>query len=292
MDIGSTGLLAFGKLRWLRAFCWMVALAVLLVVAFNGVAKVSLMMLGAATPTDKLIAACAGALALLILYWIAVRTGERRRVSELSLQQLPLELLAGLAIGAALIGAIIGLLWLFSWVVIEPQPVTRIAWALRDSIRSGVLEEVLLRLVIFRLVWRALGVWPALASSAILFGVLHLANPDSSLFAAVALAAGEGIGIGLYLATGRIWASIGMHAAWNFTQGWVFGAAVSGTTDIAGGPLSLRPATGVADLLSGGGFGPEASVMALIVSLLASAAFLYWPWKNGHFAADDHPASG
>ena len=212
-------------------------------------------------------------------------------MSELSLRHLPLDLLAGSAIGAALIGSIIGLLWLFGWVVIEPKPVTRIALALRDSIRSGVLEEVLLRLVIFRLVWRALGIWPALASSAILFGVLHLANPDSSLFAAVALAAGEGIGIGLYLITGRIWASIGMHAAWNFTQGWVFGAAVSGTTGIAGGPLSLRPATGVSDLLSGGGFGPEASIAALIVSLLASALFLWWPWTQGRFGAADQPVS-
>ena len=292
MDIGSTGFLAQSKLRWLRALGWMVSLAVLLVVAYNGVTRASLTMLGAATPTDKLFAACAGALAVLILYWIGVRTAERRRVSELSLQQLLFELLAGGVVGAALIGSIIGLLWLFGWVVIEPQPITRIALALRDSIRSGVLEEVLLRLVIFRLVWRALGIWPALASSAILFGMLHLANPDSSLFAAIALAAGEGIGIGLYLITGRIWASIGMHAAWNFTQGWVFGAAVSGTTDIAGGPLSLHPATGVSDLLSGGGFGPEASLAALVVSLLASAAFLYWPWKHGRFIADDQPVSG
>ena len=292
MDIGSTGFLAQSKLRWLRALGWMVSLAVLLVVAYNGVTWAALTMLGAATPTDKLIAACAGALAVLILYWIAVQTAERRRVSELSLRQLLFELLAGGVVGAALIGSIIGLLWLFNWVVIEPQPITRIALALRDSIRSGVLEEVLLRLVIFRLVWRALGIWPALASSAILFGMLHLANPDSSLFAAIALAAGEGIGIGLYLITGRIWASIGMHAAWNFTQGWVFGAAVSGTTDIAGGPLSLHPATGVSDLLSGGGFGPEASLAALVVSLLASAAFLYWPWKHGRFIADDQPVSG
>ena len=287
MIIGATGLLAPGKLRWLRAFGWMIALAVALVIAFNAVARALLWLLAGdgstASATDKLIAACAGAVALLILYWLAVRVGERRRVSELSLRQAPAELLLGSATGAALIGLVIGLLWLFGWVVIEPQPVSRIALALRDSIRSGVLEEVLLRLVIFRLLWRAIGIWPALAGSAALFGMLHLANPDSSLFAAIALACGEGVGIGLYLITGRVWASIGMHAAWNFTQGWVFGAAVSGMTDIAGGPSSLHSATGVPDLLSGGGFGPEASLAALIVSLLASAAFLWWPWKHGRF---------
>ena len=265
---------------------------VALVVGFNTVARASLWLLRSDAPTAKLVAACAGAVALVILYWLAVRFGERRRVAELSLRQAPAELLIGSALGAAVIGLIIGLLWLLGWVVIEPQPVSRIALALRDSIRSGVLEEVLLRLVIFRLLWRANGIWPALAVSALLFGALHLANPDSSLFAAIALAAGEGIGIGLFLITGRIWASIGMHAAWNFTQGWVFGAAVSGTSEIAGGPLSLHPATGVPELLSGGGFGPEASLAALIVSLLASAAFLWWPWTQGRFVAADQPASG
>lgn len=289
-------MLAPGKYRWLRAVGWMIALAAALVIAFNAVARACLWLLagdpGTASATDKLVAACAGAVAIIILYWIAVRVGERRRVAELSLRQLPVELLLGSAIGAALIGLIIGLLWLSGWVVIEPQPVSQIALALRDSIRSGVVEEVLLRLVIFRLLWRAIGIWPALAASAALFGILHLANPDSSLFAALVLAAGEGIGIGLYLITGRIWASIGMHTAWNFSQGWVFGAAVSGTTGIAGGPLSLHPAPGVPELLSGGGFGPEASLAAMIVSLMASIILLRWAWNRGRFADADQPASG
>ena len=99
------------------------------------------------------------------------------------------------------------------------------------------------------------------------------------------LIAGEGIGIAFYLVTGRIWASIGMHAAWNFTQGWIFGAVVSGTTDITGGPLSLRPAAGVPDLLSGGRFRPEASLAALAISLVASAAFLRWACVRGDFQA-------
>lgn len=296
MIIGTTGLLALGRYRWLRSVGWMIALAAVLVVVFNGVARASLWLLAGdastASATDKLAAACAGAVAILVLYGMAVRVAERRRVSELSLRQLPAELLLGSAIGAALIATIIGLLWLAGWVAIEPQAVSRIALALRDSIRSGVVEEVLLRLVIFRLLWRAFGIWPALAVSAAVFGVLHLANPNSSLFAAIALACGEGIGIGLYLITGRIWASIGMHAAWNFTQGWVFGAVVSGTTEIAGGPLALRPSAGVPELLSGGSFGPEASLAALIVSLLASAALLWWPWRRRRFVAADQPASG
>ena len=301
--IGSSGILAPGRMRWLRTLGWMLALAVAVIVAFNlatgAVLRLTALAAGAefatrdaASATYKLVAAIGGAMAMLALYWAAVRTVERRPLTELGIRRLPADLLAGSAVGAAVITLIVAALWLFGWAAIDSRPVDGVALALRDSIRSGIVEELLLRLVIFRLLWRAIGVWSALALSALLFGALHLANPGSSLFAAVALASGEGIGIGLYLITGRIWASIAMHAAWNFTQGWVFGAAVSGTTDIAGGPLALRPAAGVPEYLSGGGFGPEASIAAMIVSFAASAAILWRAWRLGCFAAEEEAVNG
>jgi membrane protease YdiL (CAAX protease family) len=288
--IGSTGVLAPGRLRWLGALGWMVALCVAIVLGFNAVAKATLWLLGSgsdATPGDKLAAAIAGSIAILVIYRVAVSFGERRAVPELGLRHGLSDLLLGLTAGAAVMAAIVGVLWMFGWVDIEVKPIDGVAMALRDSIRSGVLEELVLRLVFFRLLWRIFGIWPAIVIAALLFGALHLANPDSSLFAALCLIAGEGIGIGLYLITGRIWASIGMHAAWNFTQGWAFGAAVSGTEGIAGGPLALRAAPGAPEMLSGGAFGPEASLAALVISLLASVAFLRWAWKLGCLAAGD-----
>lgn len=203
----------------------------------------------------------------------------------------PLDLPLGLALGAALIASIIGILWSFGWVAVEAQPVSGVVKALRESIQSGVFEEVLFRLLLFRLLWRAFGVWPALVGSASLFGLLHMTNPDSGWFAAISLIAGEGIGVGLYLLTGRIWASIGMHAAWNFVQGWVFGAQVSGIGPIAGGPLVTRPLAGTSEFLSGGGFGPEASLAALMVSLAASVAILRLAWVRGDFRAAAEPQS-
>lgn len=293
--IGSAGVLAPGRWRPLRALGWLALLCVAVVVAYNAVARASLWLLShiAETPLSaqsaplKLAASIVGVVALVAIYGVAVRLGERREVRELDLRRAPADLLAGLGIGAALMSAIVGVLWLAGWVVIEPRTADAIALALRDSLRSGVLEELVLRLVIFRLLWRAVGIWPALVGAALLFGALHLANPDSSPFAAACLIAGEGVGIGLYLLTGRIWASIGMHAAWNFMQGWVFGAVVSGTTEIAGGPLTLHPAAGVPEALSGGGFGPEASWTALVVSLLASAALLFAAWRRDRFVASD-----
>lgn len=293
--IGSSGVLAPGSWRWLRALAWMAALCAALVVGFNAAARGTLLALGPAAADGagaKLAAAVAGSIAIIAIYWLAVRFGERRPAGELRLRYALPDLALGIIIGAAIASAIIAAQWAFGWVAIDARPIDGIALALRDSIRSGVLEEVVLRLVIFRLLWRSFGIWPAIALAALLFGALHLGNPESSLFAASCLTAGEGIGIGLYLLTGRIWASIGMHAAWNFTQGWIFGAAVSGTAGIAGGPLSLRPVAGVPDWLSGGGFGPEESLAAMVLSLAASAGFLFRAWQLGSFRAADDRADG
>ncbi|HEY0311072.1 MAG TPA: CPBP family intramembrane glutamic endopeptidase [Allosphingosinicella sp.] len=179
-------------------------------------------------------------------------------------------------------------MWAGGWVSIAGQPVTAIWKAVAESIQSGILEELLFRLVVFRLLWRAFGIWAALGLSALLFGALHLMNPNASLFAAVCIAIEAGLMLAaFYILTGRLWVSIGVHAGWNFTQGWVFGAAVSGTSNFAGGPLSFHPVPGVAPILSGAGFGPEASLAGLAVGTAVGAAALHRAWKRGRLTAID-----
>ena len=294
VELGNAGVLRPGRLRWLRALGWMAALAVLAVLTFNvaadSILRIAALARGthfttrAAAPADaRLAAVIVASIAMLAVYGLAVRLGERRSPRELALAPFVPEALGGLAIGAAIMAAIIGALAIAGMVTIEAVPVSRIAESLKGTIQSAVIEEALLRLVIFRLLWRSFGVWPALALAALLFGALHLGNPDATLFSAVCLLAGEGIGAGLYMLTGRPWLSVGMHAGWNFTQGWVFGCAVSGVDVFAGGPLVTRPVQGVSSFLSGGGFGPESSLFSLIISLVASVAILWLAWTRGAF---------
>lgn len=296
VDIGNSGLLKPGKLRWLRSLVWLFALAVLCVIAFNLAAdaslRVSALLAGETFTTRanapslaRLLAIIVGSIAMLSIYAIAVALVERRKPRELSLIHAPLDLIIGSLIGGAIIALIIGIMWSAGWVTIAQTPIAHIAESLKEAIQSGVIEEVLIRLIVFRLLWRASSVWPALIITALLFGGLHLSNPGATLFSALCLVAGEGISAGLYLLTGRIWMSIGMHAAWNFVQGWVFGAAVSGLSDFAGGPLQTTPVHGVDSMLSGAGFGPESTAASLGVSLVASVIFLGLAWKRGRFAS-------
>ena len=292
--LGDTGWLGAGRFRWLKALGWMLVLAVLCILAFNLAAdaclRIAAMVSGdafisrAEAPTGaRLLAVIVGSIGLLAVYALSVALVERRAVPELGLRHMLQDLAVGILLGGVLIAAIIGTMWTGGWVTVAATPVTEVAESLKQSVQSGVIEEVLMRIIVFRLLWRAAGVFPALIVTALLFSGLHLSNPDATVFSALCLLAGEGIGAGLYLLTGRVWMSIGMHSGWNFAQGWVFGGAVSGLNVFAGGPLLTRPVEGVAEMLSGGGFGPESSLAALVVSLLASLILLGLAWRKGRF---------
>ncbi|MBC9033501.1 CPBP family intramembrane metalloprotease [Sphingomonas sp. JC676] len=294
IELGNAGVLRPGKLRWLRAIGWMLLLFVGLTAVFalftNFGLKPAVEATGGtfttpkAAPQDiKLAMILAGLAIVIALYVLAVRLGEKRRPVELAMRALPIELPAGLAVGGALMAATLGTLWATGWVTIHPQPVTRLMPAVREMFQSGVLEELLFRLVAFRLLWRAFGVWWALALSAALFGGLHLGNPNATIFAAICIAFEAGILLAaFYVLTGRAWAPIGVHAAWNFTQGWIFGAAVSGSPGgFSGGPLATQPVAGVPAIFSGGAFGPEGSLPALLICTGAGAGVLWLAWRRG-----------
>jgi len=84
---------------------------------------------------------------------------------------------------------------------------------------DGTVEELIFRGAIFRLLWSALGVWWALGLSSALFGTAHLIKPGADLMAVLGIIFAGGVPMAaLYLLTSRLWASIGYHIAWNFTE--------------------------------------------------------------------------
>nr|WP_246587147.1 type II CAAX endopeptidase family protein [Stakelama flava] len=288
--MGNARIVAPGRLRWLRAIGWMVLLAVLVIFTFGlisgGLVGVAASRAGIepadVNQTIVLLSTILGALVATSLYAALVGWGEKRRASELKLRFFPFEVALGLAIGAAMMAAAVAIAWTAGWMTVTAVPVQTVTRAVSESIQSGVMEEVLFRLVILRLLWRAFGIWPALGLSALIFGLVHLGNPNASLFAALCIAVEAGVMLAtFYILTGRVWVSVGVHAGWNFTQGWIFGAAVSGTDGFAGGPLLTRPAADMPHWLSGGTFGPEASLAGLIVGTGVGAYTLWLARQKG-----------
>jgi membrane protease YdiL (CAAX protease family) len=296
--LGSDRVLAPGRWRWLRSVAWAVGLFVLVTVAGTlaaaavgliGSAATGIPLTVALTPATHVgqIAYVAMVAATLAAYAGLVCVGEARRPSELAPARAAVELAAGVAIGTAMMAVTVALLLAARGVTLTTQPIRSLGNAVALSLQSGFVEEVLFRLIVLRLLWRAFGPWPALALSALLFGAVHLMNPNATWFAAFAIAIEAGIMLAaFYILTGRLWVSIGVHAAWNFTQGWVFGAAVSGTNGFAGGPLALDPVPGAPQWLSGGAFGPEASFAGLLVGTLVGAGVLVLAARRGAFAPE------
>jgi membrane protease YdiL (CAAX protease family) len=209
---------------------------------------------------------------VLCAYCGYVRWVEKRAVAELSRKQAIPEIFGGLAFGALLFSATIGILAALGVYQVTGsngwQPMLA---GVAGFILFGVLEEVIMRGILFRIVEQALGSWIALGLSAIVFGALHLLNPGATLLNAAAISVEGGVLLAAaYMLTRRLWICIGIHIAWNFTQGGIFSITVSG-----GASRGLLQARMVGpDWLTGGSFGAEASVVACAVCVVAGIALL------------------
>ena len=138
----------------------------------------------------------------------------------------------------------------------------------------GTEEEIMFRGVLFRWIDEKWGYVAALTVSSVLFGFIHSFEPNATLWSSLAIAVEAGLLLGAaYKYSGTLWLPIGIHWAWNFTQGNIFGFEVSGKD--AGAPLLNSTVSG-ADWLTGGDFGAEASVIPVSLGLLLSA---WYTWK-------------
>ncbi|MFM6950942.1 MAG: lysostaphin resistance A-like protein [Novosphingobium sp.] len=190
------------------------------------------------------------------------------------------ELAIGLAGGTALFSVMTGIVAALGGFEILGLRGFGAFWSIAGmAVFSGVFEEILFRGIVFRQLEAWLGSWIALVLSSALFGALHIMNPGATWFSSVAIAVEAGILLGAaYMLTRRLWLAIGIHAAWNFTQGWVFSVPVSGGEAPLGLLVTRRMGP---DWLTGGAFGLEASVVAMIVATLAGLVLLLRAIRGG-----------
>lgn len=225
------------------------------------------------TPLQPLVVAVCSALGI-ALYGLFQRRVEGRANADFALNGAAREAALGAVLGAALFTAsVLGVraLGALDFTGIG-HPLAALWGVLAMAIASGIYEELIFRGLIFRHLEAMLGSWAALALTATFFGMAHLANPGANWFAAFAIAVEAGILLGAaYMYTRRLWLAAGLHAAWNFTQGWVFSAPVSGGKAADGLVLTSRHGS---NLVTGGAFGLEASVVALGVATAAGLALL------------------
>ncbi len=235
----------------------------------------------AATPLMAVASAVGMAAAGLLIYACFVRLLEQRPVHELGLQGMGRELGLGLLLGAGLCVLCMLILMVLGVYRIEGMnPVLFVLPALAMAISSGVLEELMWRGGLFRIVEEWLGSWISLAVSALVFGLSHYAPVEGALWGAFAITIEAGILLAAaYMLTRRLWICIGLHMAWNFAQSGVFSGIVSGAFNQPG--LFQSTVEGPA-LLTGGAFGLEASVVAVLVCTAAGVVMLAMAIRRGN----------
>lgn len=217
----------------------------------------------------------ASSVAMLVLYALFVRWFERHPAQDLPFPKLAADTGKGFLIGILYFVVVAGVMWLCGIYKVTgtgtDQPELVIS-AFFLFFGVGVAEEIMFRGVLFRWIDEKWGFPIALAVSALLFGIMHLGQPNATWWSSAAIAIEAGLLLGAaYKWSGTLWLPIGIHWAWNFCQGNVFGFPVSGSD---AGVSLIQSAVEGPELLTGGLFGAEASIISVILGLLLSLWFI------------------
>lgn len=213
--------------------------------------------------------------ALIALQKLVLRRLGERRHDDLPFADAPRGLALGVFGAAALFSVIVGVAALLgAYRIVGWGGLSNWLFLLfAAGVSAGFVEEFVFRGILFRWIEEFGGSWAALFVTSALFGLVHIGNANATWWSSltIALVAGTLLG-GAYMLTRSLWLAVGIHFGWNVTQGLVWDVPVSGN-DVDG----LVDARLVGDpLISGGAFGLEASVIALVV---AGGAGVWMVWR-------------
>ena len=288
------------KNGWLRAILflpiWLVimglvqGIGVVLVMVVSGVdmanpdsAEALFGEMGFDSPT-MLILTLFSLLGSFLALWVATKFIDRKPLMSigLSVKDKTNEMLIGLAFALAFIGGLFAILWLIGAINVTGY----VGFKPGVFIVSMMLfmaafdEELIFRGYILNNMMDATNNrWIALAGSSVLFALLHAGNPSiwstwvpmTELFAA-----GFILGIS-YTFTKNLWFPTFFHFGWNFFQG-LLGFEISGLNVDSWKMISHENSGNVPDIVSGGSFGIEGSVITLSCTIICT--YLIFKYYN------------
>lgn len=216
--------------------------------------------------------------------WVATKFIDRKPLMSigLSVKDKANEMLIGLGFALAFIGGLFLILWLIGAINITGY----VGFKPGVFIVSMMLfmaafdEELIFRgYILNNMMDSTNNRWIALAGSSLLFALLHSGNPSvwstwvpmTELFAA-----GFILGIS-YTFTKNLWFPTFFHFGWNFFQG-LFGFEISGINVDSWKMISHENTGNVPDIVSGGAFGIEGSVITLSCTIICT--YLIFKYYN------------
>lgn len=214
----------------------------------------------------------------ILSYILFFKKYDKRAITEFSAKGLAKNLTIGILIGFVLQSFTILVMYLngnYSVVNINPVSFILIPFAIMFTV--AIIEEILVRGIIFRIVEEKLGSYISLTISSVLFGVFHLANPHGTLISGICITtAGFMLGAA-FIYSRNLWFPIALHFAWNFTQSGIFGAITSGNEKTSS---LLEAKIQGPEFITGGEFGPEGSIQAIVFCALGTILLLVLSQKQ------------
>lgn len=197
---------------------------------------------------------------------------DKRVITEFASKGLAKNLIIGALLGFSLQSLTILVMYLngnYSITTVNPISFILIPFALMFTV--AIIEEILVRGIILRIMEEKLGSYIALTISSVLFGVFHLANPNGTLISSICITTAGFLMGAVFIYSRNLWMPIALHFAWNFTQSGIFGAITSGNEKTKS--LVEAKIQGP-EFITGGAFGPEGSIQAIVFLALATILVL------------------
>ena len=206
-----------------------------------------------------------GSFAVLGLYALYVKVFEKRIPHELKLRNTLPNLILGITIGGLFIVCVVGLLTLFGVYRIDAISIDWTGIVLNCAMLSivAVSEEIIFRGILFRMIDERFSTMFAFIISSLLFGIIHLTTVDFLSAMAISVEAGFMLAAA-YKLRNNLWVPIGIHWAWNFFLGPIFGVGVSGISQDA---CVIIPKITGPYILTGGDNGFEGSIVTFVLGL-------------------------
>lgn len=152
---------------------------------------------------------------------------------------------------------------------------------------GSTVEEIFFRAFLFYVFYEALRIFKKdpnkrafliLVLISPLFGLAHAGNDGATTLSTINLGLDAMMMCLPFLITGRLGMSIGMHLSWNFVQGVILGFPISG--NIA--KVNFISINTTDNVLTGGAFGLEGSILLILLDIIAVVLILYWKKRNNY----------
>jgi len=217
----------------------------------------------------------------LLLCFSWVKGVEKRRISSLGLKKEGsfTEFIKGFGIGILMLSLVTlfmyisGIITLDQGLKIGIKSIPGILMILPGWIIQSSTEEIISRGWLMHVIGAKHKPIIGFIVSSVAFGFLHIFNPGVGILSILNIIL-VGFVFGLYVIyTENLWGACGIHAAWNFSQANIFGFSVSGL-EAASHSLVKFSSKGP-NFLTGGKFGPEASIFSTVVMLMVIIILIF-----------------